>query len=142
MVTTTTQPYDLTYASYVDVNPRILENGMPELIPDLDSVKWCAFFNLFRCPVGARGRIFNARFGSNLYWLLQEPMDDTSVIDVQNATFGAIKQWEPRVEVDEQNSSFLIDWTLPGYRVRLALVDRITGRGAALNFNLPTQSRI
>lgn len=135
-------PYDLTNASYVDVNPRISQNTMPELIPDLDSVKWCGLFNLFRCPVGARGGIFNARFGSNLYWLLQEPMDETSVIDVKNATFAAIRQWEPRVSIDESNSSFQIDWNLPGYRVKLALIDNITNRGANLQFNLPTQTRI
>ncbi len=136
------QPYNLTYASYVDVNPRILQNEMPELIPDLDSVKFAAFFNLFRCPVGARGRIFNARFGSNLYWLLQEPLDETSAEAAQAATFGAIKQWEPRVTVDQTRSRFDIDFNLPGYRVRLALVDNITGRNTLMSFNLPTQSRI
>lgn len=123
-------------AMYIDVNSLITSSPLPGLLADLDSVKWSSFFNLFRCPVGARGRIFNARYGSRLLWLLQEPMDDTTATEIYHELDDAIKTWEPRVKVNLNQSSVTIDYGIPGYRCKLSLTDVITGQVSDVSFNL------
>lgn len=130
------RPYNLTKATFIDVNTRLTMNEMPELIPDIESVKWCALFNLFRCPVGGRGRIFNARFGSNLYYILQEPIDEATANSLNLALFDAIRTWEPRVTVNFLKSSITPNYNLPGYNCILSLIDNITGRSAEVAFDL------
>lgn len=133
--------FNLRGAIYVDVNTRISKNNIPELIPDIDSVKWSALYNLFFCPVGARGPIFQPRFGSNLYYILQEPLDDESAKNLEIAMFDAIRTWEPRVEIDIPNSRIITDEMLPGYRAYLALIDKLTGKPANLAFDLRLRGR-
>lgn len=123
-------------ATYIDVNSLITSSSLPSLLADFDSVKWSSFYNLFRCPTGARGRIFNARYGSRLLWLLQEPLDDTTATEIYHELDDAIKTWEPRVKVNMPQSSVRVDFGIPGYRCVLSLTDQITGQVSNLSFNL------
>lgn len=122
--------YSLDGASYIDINTRITQNDIQNLIPDIESVKWCSLYNLFMCPIGARGPIFEPTYGSGVYWILHEPMDELSATRLESAIFDAIRTWEPRVTMSLPESSITPLYELPGYRARLALIDNITKRPA------------
>lgn len=128
--------YNLAGASYIDVNTRITRNDIPELIPDIESVKWCSLYNLFMCPIGARGPIFQPTYGSGVYWILHEPMDEQSAAKLETAIFDAIRTWEPRITMSIPNSSIVPLYELPGYRCRLALIDNITKQPANIEMDL------
>lgn len=99
--------------TFVDVNPssRSLK-GL--LLYDKDAVV-ASLRNLFRCPIGNRGRIFQPEYGSGLYELLQEPVDPTTAATVRANLIDAIRKWEPRI--DTQNINVQPNYRLPGYEV-------------------------
>ncbi len=104
-------------ATYVDVNP-VVQLGTPDLVYDSDAIL-SAIRNLLMCPIGARGRIFNPNFGSLLYKLLQEPFDEVTANNIDQATRQAIRTWEPRVEI--VNCQTIPDESMPGYQIHLTL---------------------
>ena len=112
-------------AMYIDVNPQT-ETGTPDLLYDGDAIL-AAISNLFGCPVGARGPIFNPTFGSILYSLLQEPFDTITASKVDKAVRQAIVNWEPRVDLIY--SRVTLNNAMPGYevtvQVRILATDKV-----------------
>ena len=120
-------------ATYVDVNPNF-KLGTSDLVYNGDAIL-AAIRNLFRCPIGARGRIFNPEFGSMLYHLLQEPYDDLTAERIEASTYMAIQTWEPRVNVRSVN--VVRDDNLPGYRITVFLEIIATGKALNSTFEVP-----
>jgi Bacteriophage baseplate protein W len=50
-------------------------------------------------PVGSR--VMRRDYGSDLYRLVDQPLNSSTVLEIYTATAVAISRWEPRVEVEE-----------------------------------------
>lgn len=84
---------------WLDVNSDYSINGKPLLVADIESIN-NGIRNLFRCPIGSRGRSFQPRFGTYLYHLLQEPFDDQTAMKIRASTLQSLQLWESRIKVD------------------------------------------
>jgi len=54
--------------------------------------------DILTTPIGSR--VMLREYGSLLPYLVDAPMDKATVIDIIQATAGAIARWEPRVRVE------------------------------------------
>lgn len=127
---------DISGAYWVDVNTLVGNSALPDRLPDQASIISCSLVNLFNCPIGARGPLFEPTYGCLLYQFLQEPVDDVTARDIRISLIQSINKWEPRIVLDYSGTSVLPDYTLPGYRVRLAFTVRLTGEIGEAVFNL------
>lgn len=84
---------------WLDVNSNLGMSIKPDLLPNVRALV-NSLFNLFQCPIGARGPIFEPEYGSVLYWMLQEPLDMISATKIKIGVIQAIQRWEPRISVD------------------------------------------
>lgn len=109
-------------ASWVDVNTNFTLNKLPDQLVDYDAILKCSLFNLFNCVPGQRGRIFEPTYGSSWMHFLQEPISEMTARKIRILMLNDIKKWEPRVAVDSGSTYILPDMTVPGYKVRLALI--------------------
>ncbi len=121
-------PYQLSLqgATWVDVNTNFTVNNLPDRLPDHLAISLSSLFNLFNCPIGARGKIFQPEYGSEWYYFLQEPIDGITAAKMRIAMIQAIARWEPRIALDYSRTKILADPTLPGYQVIIAGIDTLT----------------
>lgn len=54
--------------------------------------------DILRTPLGSR--VMRRDYGSLLYALIDAPLDAITVLDIIQASAGAITRWEPRVRVE------------------------------------------
>ena len=124
-----------TNVVWLDVNSRLTQNGRPDLLPNIRALM-NSLFNLFQCPIGARGPIFEPEYGSILYRMLQEPLDLISSNRIKAGVIQAIQRWEPRIEVDIMNTFVRPDFNRNAFRVRLVFKLIATQEVAQENFLL------
>lgn len=120
---------------WLDVNSRLTLNGRPDLLPNIRALM-NSLFNLFQCPIGARGPIFEPEYGSILFNMLQEPLDLISAAKIKAGVIQAIQRWEPRIEVDMANTWVRPDYNRNGFLVRLVFILVATQEIAQENFLL------
>jgi phage baseplate assembly protein W len=108
----------LSGLKYKDLNPRFGFLGQPPILQGDEAVK-SAIRTLIASPIGSRSRTFNQRWGSALMELLQEPISQITAGAIRAAAFSSIKTWEPRVTLIENSCSFIPNYDLPGYDVKL-----------------------
>lgn len=135
MPTATNFQLSLNGATWVDVNSKFTQNNQPDRIPDGPAII-NSLYNLFNCPIGSRGRIFQPTYGSDWVRFLQEPIDTVTSNKMQISTIQAIQQWEPRITVDNSNSYVNPNYSLPGYDVRIAFTINLTSQKQSVNFQL------
>lgn len=116
----------LAGAQWVDTNTRFTQDNLPDRVPDSISIIYSSIFNLFNCPVGGRGKIFQPEYGSEWYYFLQEPIDDQTASLMRIAMIQAIARWEPRLIISQGRSTITADNTLPGYHVVINGFDSLT----------------
>lgn len=126
-------------ATWIDVNPQFSTNLQPERLADEQSVLYCSFFNLMNCPVGSRGRIFQPEYGSSILWFLQQPIDDSVAQQIRMSIMQTFNRWEPRIELDYSNTNIVPDYTLPGYRIRLSGMFKLSKKYISVDFTLKQQ---
>jgi len=124
----------LNGATWIDVNTRYTVDALPDRLPDTLSISNSSLYNLFNCPIGARGKIFQPEYGSLWHHFLQEPIDDTTAAAMRIAMIQAIARWEPRIQLDYSKTYILAIPALPGYQVRITGVDTLTGAPIDLQF--------
>lgn len=136
-MSTTLTPYQVNVAgaTWVDVNTLFTQNAYPDRLPDLQSIMWCSLVNLFNCPIGARGRIFQPTYGSMWYQFLQEPVDEVTAAAMRIAMIQSIQLWEPRITLDMNNTYITPVLSLPGYTVRISATYNLTGQKDTVQFN-------
>ena len=127
-------------AYWIDVNTLVSLNAMPDRLPDEQGITYSSLFNLFNCHIGGRGRIFEPTYGSILYQILQEPVDELSTQTIQIGLIQAIGRWEPRIVLDYSNTYVLADYKLPGYRVRISYTFNLSKQRITQDFNLYSSS--
>jgi phage baseplate assembly protein W len=125
----------ITNVVWLDVNSKLSQNGRPDLLPNIRALM-NSLFNLFQCPIGARGPIFEPEYGSILYSMLQEPLDLISANKIKAGVIQAIQRWEPRIEVDIMNTFVVPDYSFNAFRVRLVFKLIATQEVAQENFLL------
>lgn len=103
---------------WLDVNTRLGDSPKPDLLPNIQAIN-NSIYNLFRCPIGARGPIFQPEYGSSLYRLLHEPLDFNTANKIKMYTIQALQRWEPRVNVDLLGSGVVPVLELAAFRVTI-----------------------
>jgi phage baseplate assembly protein W len=126
MATVTAYQLSLSGATWVDVNTLVSIDPLPDRLPDQLSITNSSLRNLFNCPIGARGKIFQPEYGSEWYQMLEEPIDDLTAAKMVIVMIQAIARWEPRIVLDYSQSFVKADLNLPGYYVRVAGIDSLT----------------
>jgi phage baseplate assembly protein W len=101
---------------WLDVNSRLGVDVRPDLLPNVQAVN-NSLYNLLRCPIGARGPIFEPEYGTILYRLLHEPLDVITANKIKIAFVQAIQKWEPRINIDLQRSTVIPDYNAAAFRV-------------------------
>jgi len=81
--------------------------------------------DILSTPVGTR--VMRREYGSLLPYLVDAPMDQATVIDIIQASAGAIARWEPRVRVER----IAVDTADDDGHLTLALDVRILATGEA-----------
>jgi phage baseplate assembly protein W len=119
MVQLTNFQTSLSSATWIDASSTFTLDTKPDLLPDALAVN-NSLYNLFNCPVGGRGRIFQPEYGTYWYQFLQEPIDQVTANQMKISMIQAIARWEPRINIDTSNSFIQPDFSLPGYNVRIA----------------------
>jgi phage baseplate assembly protein W len=118
----TPTPYQLSLdgATWVDVNSEFLVNTYPDLMPD-DYAIANSLMNLLRCPIGARGQIFQPTYGSLFLQWLHEPIDAFTAAMMWNTMVAVIPKWEPRISLitDECSIVPVTNSAQPGYIVTI-----------------------
>ena len=123
-------------ATWVDVNPTFTQALVPERFSDEQSVIYCSFYNLMNCPVGARGRIFQPEYGSQLQWLLQQPMGGATAQEIKMSLMQTFARWEPRFKLNYAKTQVIPVYELPGYRIRLVGMFILTGVESSVEFEV------
>ena len=126
--------------TWLDVNTRLGEGFKADLLPEVQAIN-NSLHNLFRCPIGARGPIFQPEYGSLLMMLLHEPLDLITSNKIRMILIQASQRWEPRIKVVLGRTTVYPDYARAGF-VATVGYDVITSKeqGAA-NF-LFSQSSI
>lgn len=120
---------------WLDVNSRLGRDSKPDLLPNIAAIN-NSIYNLFACPIGARGPIFQPEYGTALLNLLHEPLDILTANKVRAYTIQALQRWEPRIEIDLAKSYVRPVIELPGYEVRVAYTIIATNEFGTGTFNL------
>jgi len=105
-------------AVYVDVNPKFNNHDSPELLFNVKAVN-SALANLLSTPIGTLGPIFNPRYGSLLYDLIQEPLDEETASRIRASLIQSIETWETRIKLNMSQVNVVPDLTIPGYQISL-----------------------
>ena len=124
----------LQNAIWVDVNTNFSVNDLPDRVPDDLAIIISSLVNLFNCPIGARGKIFQPEYGSLWHHFLQEPIDDITAGKMRIAMIQAIARWEPRIQLDYANTSIEAVPALPGYNVKISAIILLTKQPISFRF--------
>lgn len=136
MTNLTEHQLSLGGATWIDVNTNVTLNVLPDRLPDTQAIRLSSLINLFNCPIGGRSRLFEPTYGTVIYELLQEPIDEVTAQSIQIGILQAIQKWEPRIILDFRNTHVIPDYSLPGYRVRLSGVLTVTSEPIDASFAL------
>lgn len=101
---------------WLDVNSRMGESLKPDLLPNVQAIN-NSLYNLLRCPIGARGPIFQPEYGTLLYRLLHEPLDPITANKIRISFIQAIQRWEPRIDIDLERSSVVPNYSHASFTV-------------------------
>ena len=122
-------------ATWLDVNTDDGLNANSLLVPDIQAIN-NSLTNLFRCPIGSRGKTFQPTYGTYLYQFLQEPMDDQTTNKVRASLIQSIEYWEPRIQLDYGNTTVQAVPSLPGYVIRISYYYRVTSQYVTTTFKV------
>lgn len=107
-----------TSVVWLDVNSRLGADLKPDLVANIQAIN-NSIFNLLRCPIGARGPIFQPEYGTILYRLLHDPLDPITANKLRIAFIQALQRWEPRINIDLERSSVVPNYSIAGYQVTI-----------------------
>ncbi len=103
---------------WLDVNSRMGESLKPDLLPNVQAIN-NSLYNLLRCPIGARGPIFQPEYGTLLYRLLHEPLDPITANKIRISFIQAIQRWEPRIDINMEKSSVVPNYAQASFTVTI-----------------------
>lgn len=133
-MTVTNFQLSLSGAQWIDVNTQVTVNNLPDRVPNHLAITIASLFNLFNCPIGARGKIFQPEYGSEWYYFLQQPIDEQTAKEMRIAMIQAIARWEPRITLDYANTYIQVRYDLPGYFVKISGIDTLSKDPISVQF--------
>jgi len=110
--------FQTTRTVWLDVNTQMGLNGKSDLLPNIQAIN-NSLYNLFRCPIGARGPIFQPEYGTGLLNLLHDPMDYITANKIRVVFIQAVQRWETRIELDMNRTRVDPNAMLAAYHVQL-----------------------
>ena len=119
--------------TWSDVNSLMGVNGKPDILFDYDDIH-NAITNILTCPIGTRG--WHPTFGSELPFLIWEPVDMITASDIKTAIITALARWEPRITLIGGQSSITPLSDGIGYSVALVYKVNISGSLNSFTFRL------
>ncbi len=125
---------NLTGSTWVDVNTLVTISTLPDRVVDNASIYGSSLVNLFNCPIGSRGPLFEPEYGCRLYHFLQEPIDARTAESIRMDLIQAVSRWEPRISLDYGNTYVIPDHRIPGYKIRLAYTVNLSGSREIMDF--------
>jgi phage baseplate assembly protein W len=108
----------VTEVVWLDINTLLGEGFKQDLLPNILAIN-NSIYNLFRCPIGARGPIFQPDYGTSLQRLLHEPLDFITAHKIRMVSIQALQRWEPRIDVDVSRSKVEPDFANAAFRVTI-----------------------
>ena len=87
-------------AIFLDLSPTIGLTVEPDLLENIKAIR-SSFWNILTTPIGTRYRL--EAFGSVLMWILNDPGDATTALQIRAATIQALSRWETRVNISDLN---------------------------------------
>lgn len=136
LITPTDHMLSLEGAIWIDVNTLVTMNTLPDRLADAESIYGGSLVNLFNCPIGGRGRIFEPTYGTLMYQFLQEPIDNVTAQSIRTNFIKAIDRWEPRIRLIMTDTWCKPVPTLPGYHIRISWVIDSSGEEGSQEFVL------
>lgn len=118
---------------FSDVNLSSSQMGKDDLVYEIDCIRLC-IFNLI--STNQYDRPFRPDVYANLEHLLFDPMTDLTTQRIRNTLIEGIALWEPRIVVDNVNSSVTPDYINERYTVMLIYAVPALDNKDFLNFNL------
>ena len=118
---------------WLDLNTKADFDGNPDLLPDVMAIS-NSLWNLFRCPIGSRGPIFQPEYGTYILQLVHEPLDEITANKIRIFVIQAIQRWEPRIHIDMSRTTVVPDSKIPAFRARIYYT--LVGLGVNANTNL------
>jgi phage baseplate assembly protein W len=116
------------------VYTRVTQGPLPDRLPDSLAITQSSLYNLFNCPIGARGKTFQPEYGSEWLYFLQEPIDAITAAKMRISMIQAIQRWEPRIQLDYSKTSIVPNLNIPGYEVRIYGTDSLTKQPLDIRF--------
>lgn len=104
---------------WLDVNSRIGSANRTDLLPNISAIN-NSLFNLFSCPIGARGPIGQPEYGTGLYHILHEPLDLITSNKIKLVLIQSIQRWEPRIELDLARTAVFPDYERAAFIVQVS----------------------
>ena len=114
-----------------DINASIGLNGQQFILTDTNAIEG-AIYNILRCPIGARA--WYPTFGSQLPFLLWEPVGQKTASAIRLATIQAIEKWESRVQVIGALTTVNLNSDNTGYYVNIGYIINSTGTVGSSSF--------
>ncbi len=118
-------------AIWSDINANFGQNGLPLVIQDDNDIEG-AIYNILTCPIGTRA--WYPTFGSQLPFLLWEPVGTKTAIAIRVAAIQAIQKWESRVQVLGPLTSVTVNASGTGYYVTIGYVVLLTGTTGSVTY--------
>jgi len=125
---------NLSNATWIDVNTLVTKSVLPDRVADITSIYASSLVNLFNCPIGARGPIFEPEYGCVFYELLQEPIDELTAQSIRLGLIQSIGRWESRITLDFSDTWVVPDFRIPGYKLRISYTINLTGAREMIEF--------
>ncbi len=127
---------NLLSATWIDVNTNVTRNRLPDRLPDEQAIILSSLYNLLGCGIGERSRTFQPTYGTVLYRMIHEPIDQQSADALRVGLIQAINKWEPRIALDYSQTGVTPDFDLPGFRIRLTFSLILTGNVYSQEFTI------
>lgn len=129
--------FTLDNATWIDINSRFTLDKLPDRVSDDVAIIHSSLYNLFNCVPGQRARTFQPEYGSRWLSFIHEPISDLTAAKMQLMMFESIRKWEPRIQLDLNQSSIEANYQLPGYVVRLVFYMPNLATSQQVQFEVP-----
>lgn len=114
-----------------DINSAFGQNGKPLVIIDDDAVAG-AIRNILTCPIGTRA--WYPTFGSQLPFLLWEPVSTRTALAIRIAAIQALEKWEKRIQVLGSMTTVVPTSDNTGYYVTIGYIIVLTGTTGSVTY--------
>lgn len=123
-------------AQWIDVNTNFTVDSLPDRLPDQLAIINSSLYNLLNCVPGQRSRIFQPTYGSQWMQFIHEPISDLTAKKMEILMIQSIRKWVPQIQLDTSSTRIDVDFSLPGYKVRIAFTTPFSSSSQQIKFDV------